>query len=228
MATRTIRRFETWDTDSVELTFGLRQLRSMPLLNEWITAKQKPLSAVQAEFLTQVQQSLLQNANGWNEDELKLHFIGPLLVLVNFDQEHYKGFSQRRLKANIGAASGASTTVTVAGDVDFVVATGKVNPREPFFFLHEYRRERGRDNDPIGQLLIEMLTAQELNAVKHPLYGCYVLGRNWFFVVLNDKYYAVSNAFNATDNDLFQIVAILTEMKNIIEQFLDVAEVHQA
>jgi hypothetical protein len=41
-----------------------------------------------------------------------------------------------------------------------------------------------------------------------PLYGCYVVGRNWFFLVLNGKEYDVSLAYDATQDDLFDILGL--------------------
>ena len=52
-----------------------------------------------------------------------------------------------------------------------------MNPR---VFLHEYKHEVEATGDPLGQLLIAMVGAQRENAEPLPLYGCYVLRRNWF------------------------------------------------
>ena len=91
-------------------------------------------------------------------------------------------------------------------------------PESPFFFLQEFKRERGRDTDPAGQLLAAMVVSQCLNGSEDILYGCYVTGRSWFFLVLKDKEYAVSNAFNVTEKDLYQVVAILRKIKMMFEQ----------
>jgi hypothetical protein len=99
-------------------------------------------------------------------------------------------FAQRKFEAIINDWQ-------VNGVVDFVVARGLQNPVQPFFFLHEYKQERKRDNDPLGQLLIAMVVAQHQNEAKIPLYGCYVVGRNYFFVALYGQEYSVSNAYNA-------------------------------
>ena len=105
--------------------------------------------------------------------------------------------------------------------MDFVVAVGKSKPIQPFFFLHEYKRTRGRDNDPLAQLLVEMLVARELNDHSYPLYGCYVQGRNWFFVVLDGQKYSESIAFDATKAEVFTMLCVLKEAKAIIGRILD-------
>jgi hypothetical protein len=204
--------FEQWDTDELELTFGLKQKDTKPALNSWL-ASEHPITDEERRFLTMLRDSARKNVDAWNEDELKMKFIAPLLLLINFDQERYRAFSGRKFKAVVQG-------VEIGGEVDFVVATGRKTPREPFFFVHEYKRERGRERDPLGQLLAGMLAAQELNATPHLLYGCYVLGRNWFFVVLEGREYAVSDAFVSTQDDIFQIFSIVKEAKQLIEEIL--------
>lgn len=87
-----------------------------------------------------------------------------------------------------------------------------------FFFLHEYKKKRGSADDPLAQVLVEMLAASTLNADGKPIYGCYIVGRNWFFIVLEGRNYAVSDTFVATQDDIFQIVAILKTIKHHVQQ----------
>lgn len=49
------------------------------------------------------------------------------------------------------------------------------------------------------------------------MYGCFIHGRMWFFVVLRDLKYTISRAYDATQSDsLEDIVKILKEQKAII------------
>ncbi len=48
----------------------------------------------------------------------------------------------------------------------------------------------------------------------------YIWGRNCFFIVLDGNKYAVSNAYNAADYDIFQIFAILQKSREIIQRFI--------
>ena len=59
-----------------------------------------------------------------------------------------------------------------------MLAKGKMIPKIPYFCLHEYKQENRRENDPLGQLLIGMVTAQAKSEGELPIYGCYVSGRN--------------------------------------------------
>jgi hypothetical protein len=98
-----------------------------------------------------------------------------------------------------------------------MVATGKENPRQPFFFVHEYKQEKRRETDPKGQLLATMLAAQKNNKGKEfPILGSYVIGRFWFFVVLDGNNYARSLAFDASRDALYDIFSLLQFAKQNI------------
>jgi hypothetical protein len=204
--------FEQWDIDEVEIQFGLVRKHSLPALEEWLAAEVQ-MSSFEMELLEPLREKLRLYVEDWNEDELKFKFIAPLLGLVNFDMEavNIHAFTQRAL-------SGTVAGISVGGRVDFIVARGKSKPMQPYFFLHEYKKERGSDNNPRAQLLVEMLVAKEHNHIEYPLYGCYVVGRNWFFVVLEGNEYALSDAFVATQEDIFTIVAILKQTKIFIAE----------
>jgi glutathione peroxidase-family protein len=53
-----------------------------------------------------------------------------------------------------------------------MLAAGYFEPKAPFFFLQEYKKEKGTADDVIGQLLSAMLVAQNINNNNKPLYGC--------------------------------------------------------
>jgi hypothetical protein len=48
-----------------------------------------------------------------------------------------------------------------------------------------------------------------------------VIGRHWYFVVMQDKDYCVSMAYDCTVKDeLLQIIAVLRQFKTILETIL--------
>ena len=113
-----------------------------------------------------------------------------------------------------------------SGNVDFVIATGKVEPKHPFFFIHErnaarYKQEKKKDNDPLGQLLVAMVTAQIRNNDDRPILGSYIVGRFWFFVILDKSEYSVSLAYDATQADILNIFAILRRAKAYIAEYFE-------
>ena len=144
-------------------------------------------------------------------------FIAPFLIHFGFDNlPHYRVFTQRYMKMQ-------TENVEATGKVEWMVATGKQTPRKPFFFIQEYKPEKPSGNDPLGQLLIAMVDAQLLNNTpEKPLYGCYTLGRLWFFVVLHDKSYSVSRAYDATQiDDMQDMIVILKRVRRYIHQELN-------
>lgn len=208
-----MRNFENWETQDLEIEFGLTQLRQMPLLDAWLKST-TTLTENETNLVEYLRNKLLDNADFWNEDELKLQFIAPLLLVVNFDMPNVKVFSQRSMSATING-------IEIGGRVDFMLAKGKQKPIQPYFFIREYKQESKKgSSDPKGQLLSELLTAFHRNESKFPLYGCYVVGRNWFFVILDGNKYAVSNAFNASDDDIYKIIANLRQVKVYIQQVI--------
>jgi hypothetical protein len=206
--------FEGWDRDDVERTFDIEYHHKFPLLEGWIAANH-PVSERERETIADLQVDLFRTIDSWNEDELKFKFIAPFVSLVRFDTKYTSVFTQRTLSATV-------KDIELLGCVDFVVATGKSKPLAPFFFLHEYKRTFAPDSDPLAQLLVEMLAAQELNETEHPIYGCYVIGRLWYFVVLRGREYAQSLAFDATQSpDIISILSILKEANSRLAEWAE-------
>ena len=207
-----VKSFERWEFEELQITFGLKRLKSMPILEQWL-ANETEFTAVEKQELERLQNKLQDNAEVWNEDELKFFFLSHLIDLVGYESPYYKAFTQRKLSATIG-------NIELTGVVDYMIATGIQNPRQPFFFIHEYKQERKREADPLGQVLSEMLAAQAKNEYRYPIFGSYVVGRFWFFVVLAENQYSVSLAYDSTKDDIFKIVSILRKVKDYIEEYL--------
>lgn len=204
-----MRAFENWFTQEVEDLLGLVQVSSFKPLTDWLRVVPQP-DAYEERSLNRLAESLADNADFWNEDELKLNFIAPLLFMVTPWAKPYKPFSQRRLRAVVN-------DIEIGGIVDYMIAQGRQIPKKPIFCLHEYKQEAKRDTDPKGQLLVEMVAAQEINADGRPVYGCYITGRFVFFVVLHGLQYGVSLAYDATRMpQLLDILAILEKLKTYL------------
>ncbi len=205
--------FETWTFEDVEIAFQIERNYQSELLSKWLLTERNIIES-QQNSIAILKNILLKNVNTWNEDELKMQFIGPLLSIVNYNTDKYKPFTQRSLSIK-------TDKVETSGLVDFMIATGKVRPREPFFFLHEYKPEHpSKKNEPLGQLLIAMVAAQLKNEKPHPVYGVLVEGSTWYFVVVHEKEYAVSNLYDACSDSIYQIFAILCKVKDYIEEIL--------
>lgn len=202
--------FEKWKTQEVENEFGLNQVFHSTLVADLIkhdtifTEKE----TVEIEDLKEL---LLRMVVSWNEYDMSIMFIGPLFRLLDMQNKKYRTFFNHYLTLEINNKE-------IAGRVDGMLAKGWQIPSVPLFFLQEYKAESGPNGDPLGQLLIEMVAAQAMNnEPNQALYGCYIIGRTWFFVVLDDKNYAVSLAYDATQDDIFDIIGILKKIKKMFE-----------
>lgn len=205
--------FENCETQDLEILFGLTQDWQNSTLDEWLKAS-LVFTDYEKYAIEKVRERILHAVDFWNEDELKMQAIAPILSIVDYSDSRYSIFSQRSLKA-------AFEDIVLLGKVDFMLATGRQKPIQPYFFIHEYKQERKGDADPKGQLLAELLAAQALNTSSFPLYGCYVVGRNWFFMVLEGKKYAVSDAFISSQTDIYQIITILRQVKVYVDNILN-------
>ena len=211
--------FQDWKEEELRLAFGLKKVRNHPLLLEWIQ-KDAPISQKDYDDIDGLRVFASDRINFFNADELEFHFIAPFVKIVNLFGERFSTFTQRPIKEKVKDISG--NEVNLYGIPEFFVAIGLQRPRQPFFFVKEYKPEQRGNNDPLGQLMAAMIAAQHKNKVEFPLKGCYVLGRNWFFIILTpDGVYSVSDAFVSTQDDIFQIFKVLKNTKTEIERLIE-------
>ena len=231
MSSKTIQysfQFSSFTEQKAKHLFQLKQELEPRLMEEWFEAAAQMIITEQEEqVIEKLQNKLKLYVRGWNEDELKVKFIVPLIELVNFDNYDLEvaSFTERPLGIRI-------KNTEIKGVVDLMVATGIYAPEHPFFFIHEYKKEQESSGDAIGQLLATMFVAQELNkqprpfslfetkkqTFEHvPIYGIYVIGRLWFFVRLSQQNYHISKAFDTAEKeDLAEVFKLLKAQKEMI------------
>lgn len=182
-------------------------------LQTWLTVDDN-LSDADLQRVNELSQRLFRHVSYWNEETLKMRFIAPLLEMVDYEIGNVQTFFEAELRDQV---DGQSLKIIV----DFVVASAKADLiKAPYFCFHEYKREK-QPEDPTAQVLLAMLIAKARNPAPIPVYGCYVMGRNWFFLIMEDHTYAVSNAFNASEaEDLGQILRILRRFRTILAEEL--------
>lgn len=190
-------------------TLGLKPIfHTYPLLKEWLAASDT-LQPSEQDLLEKASLKLLENANFWNEEELKMHFISMIIFLANYTQP-FQVFFDREISAEVDG-------FLIKSEADMLVSKGFGDIIDtPYFFLHEYKREKKYIGDPTGQMLGGMLIAQAKNNDGKPVYGCYVQGRFWFFSILIGKEYVISQPLNAAEiQEATQIVYMLRYIKKI-------------
>ncbi len=202
--------FKEWKLGALETRFGLKQTKKHLALSEWLEGE-VTLNDFEIQVVAELQNQLQTNLFHWNEIELSMYFIGPLFAFVSLTGENYNLFDERELK---GVVEGE----TMVGFPDGMVASGFREPVKPFFCLQEYKKETDPSGDPVAQCLAAMITAQAINDDGLPIYGIYINGQNWSFMVLEGKKYAVSNAFSAISPKVTDIFSRLKYLKQIVEK----------
>jgi hypothetical protein len=79
--------------------------------------------------------------------------------------------------------------------------------------------------DPLGQLLIAMVAIQQANEemnLHFPIYGAYVVGQFFYFVILNKKVYSKSEPYVASkEKEIFDVFCILNKVKDYIDAIIE-------
>jgi hypothetical protein len=169
--------FKDWDLTSLDKAFGLEQIWESDLLENWQKIPIE-ISEFEKDHLLMLQESLIRGGKAWNEVELENKFISPLIMTAKIDDRKMGYFLERTLKAKVA-------DYELSGIVDGMIATGFRDPDIPFFCMHEYKKSVENQGSPDAQALAAMLVAREKNNNKKPIYGLYVVGLVWNFMVLN-------------------------------------------
>lgn len=204
--------FREWNLDKIEEAFGLKQIWQSDILDELINHPCQ-LDDMEKIFVTKLQRHFSFGGDDWNEVELENKFISPMIVLSEIADEKYSYFLERELSITIGEYE-------LLGKVDGMIATGFRSPKKPYFCLNKYKRGTDPDGDPKGQALIAMLVAQKLNNNNAPIFGCFVIGRIWQFMILEGNQYTISRDFSCVDEEIFDIFRILKGLRVQIEKNL--------
>jgi len=205
--------FKECTLPQLDNTFGLEQVRQSAVLDEWLDGH-ADIPEFERQILLTLREKLIAGVDDWNETELAYNFIGPVIAFVNYTSRKYNFFAERPFQGIVGE-------IEMRGKPDGMIASGVRVPKKPYFCFQEYKKEKNPEGDPAAQALAAMLAAQELGEHQHPVYGCYVKGRDWFFMILQGKQYAISEPYIATRDDIFDIFRILRVLRQIIFEFAD-------
>ena len=195
--------------------FGLNfvQEQESALLADWVQKDTSILENLSEEMLAKIEPRLSSEIDGWLEEELKMKLLALIFMLSELDVAQKIGvFFERQIAAQIGEFH-----IHVIPDCMIASVYGFTIPKTPYFFMQEFKKSKGDQQDPEGQVLAAMIAAQHLNKNGKPLYGSYVIGRDWYFTVLQDKNYARSEALRLTQpEELRQVILTLRKLKQII------------
>ncbi len=201
--------FGQWKRQALERKFDLKQVDILPELTNWIDIPnlEQPDEFV-AHNLKKLRKEVLRKYWDFNEWELVIKVIGRIIQEVNFDGLNVRSFALRELKSTVEGED-------MVGKPDLMVASGSQEPESPYFFLQEHKKTFDNEGDPIGQCLAAMLVGQVLNGgIPELMYGGFIVGNSWYFMILKGKEYSISVPYSITDEeDLFKIYQILKTLK---------------
>ncbi|MFN0037398.1 MAG: hypothetical protein ACKVUS_20250 [Saprospiraceae bacterium] len=201
-----------YDLSSMALAFGIQKQLECSQLDAWLSAKFK-LTTGERHILKVLHEEARQDADYWNEEEMKIKGVGTLFLLADIQVPNkIKVFYERPLK-------GMVDDYFLSVITDCMVATPIVfnTPQAPYFFLQEFKKRKGEKNDPEAQMLQAMLIAQAQNNDVQTIYGGFLIGSVWNFTTLIGRNYCASRNYSTTQfEDLRQIVYILRQLKTII------------
>lgn len=207
-----LNKFRIWSEAQLIDTFGLDKLNQpFPLMQEWLAA-QTIFTEMDQIIIQRIRNSAIENIEAWNEEDLKMNFIAFVIDLANLRAtKTIRTFYDKIIWATVN-------NIFLKVKTDFMVAEGILNlVKKPYFHFQEYKREKYPQGDPLAQLIEAFLIAQEINQNGKSLYGCYVVGRFWYWVIMEGRNYCVSKAYDSTDEQqLYQIISILRYFKEIL------------
>ena len=200
----------------------IKQIFSTDIFSSWFS-EQPVLQESDIVFLTELLEKEFHFIRIYNEEDLKVKFIAPLLNRIDFRDltKEIRDFYEEKITY-------ATDTFILTGTTDFLIATGLEYSEKPYFFIQEFKR--GKEGSyPEPQLLAELIAGIELSGWTR-MKGAYIVGAIWNFVIVEKAAehtyrFFVSVNFDSTKlEDLKKIYKNLLVVKN---EILSSAETEQ-
>lgn len=197
------------------LMFGLDRIKH-PFTSLMLNWMQSETTLTETEQLTfqKLWKRAVENIESWQEEELKMKFIGPVLELGNIMEDNlFHTYFEKTVSATVEGHFLKTKT-------DFMVAKGILDkPQQPYFHFQEWKPHKKPTGDSMAQLIEALLIGQAVNEYKFPMYGAEVMGKQWSFVILEGKKYCISRSYDVTDpEDLLKVVAMLRKFTEILKE----------
>ena len=206
-------KFYNLRSDRVINTFHIKRVQQCEKLNIWLNYFEE-FFPEEISHLNNAIKKYERQHFGWNEEELKMHFISSIMNTADLYVEDVCSFFYERPIS--GIVQNKEMSIICDGMLASYDYAGL--PKTPYFFMQEFKKanEYGK-NDAQGQMLAAMLIAQEQNKNNKYIYGCYVIERHWFFATLKENNFCVSESYDAAKKeDIIKIVCILRHLKKLI------------
>ncbi len=199
--------------DDLDSLVDIKQNLEVNIFKSWLN-NDLNLTEDTTRFLAQLIQKESRYISVYNEEDLKINLIAPILSRIDFKiTEYIRAFYDEKLTYE-------TDEFILTGLCDFYVSKGLRKAEQPYFFIQEFKKGLHYSN-PQPQLLAELISAIELNGFT-TMKGAYIVGAIWNFVILekqdkNQYQYFVSENFDSTKiNDLKAIYKNLLFVKTEI------------
>jgi hypothetical protein len=183
------------------------------LMQEWLDVQAPTLNAGEQYNFDKLYVKVIKHITGWNEEDLKMKLIGPVLELGHLtDDDTVMSYFDKTISAIVD-------DIRLIVKSDFMLAKGILDVvKTPYFHFQEYKPYKNPSGDSMAQLLEAFLIAQAKNKNGKPIYGVDIIGANWRFVTMEGRTYCISKAYDVTDKEhLLCIISILRKFRWILE-----------
>ena len=206
---------KSWREGEIIDAFKLKRIvtHRTPLMQEWLDVQTPELNAGEQYNFEKTYAKAVKDITGWNEEDLKMKFIGPVLELGHLsDDETAIGYFDKTISATVDG-------IRLSVKSDFMLAKGILDVvKIPYFHFQEYKPYKNPSGDSMAQLLEAFLIAQEKNKNGNPMYGIDIMGDNWRFVTMEEREYCISKPYSIVDKvDLLAVISILRKFKFILD-----------
>ena len=206
---------KTWREAEMIKAFNLNCITAYktPLMTEWLDVQTPEFNSGEQYIFDKTFSKGQKSVRGWNEEDLKIKFIGPVLELGHLNDEGgLVGYFDKTISATVDG-------IHLVVKSDFMLAKGLLDVFEtPYFHFQEYKPYKNPTGDSMAQLLEAFLIAQETNQNGKPIYGVDIVGKSWQFVIMEGREYCISETYDSVNKiDLLAIISILRKFRHILE-----------
>lgn len=197
----------------------IKQNFSKDVFSPWFS-DQPALKEDDIHFLTELLKKEFNFIRIYNEEDLKVKFIAPILNRIDFRDlaREIRDFYEEKITYK-------TDQFIFTGTTDFLISKGLEYSEEPYFFIQEFKR--GKESSyPEAQLLSELIAGIELSSCT-AMKGAYIVGAIWNFVIvekLAEHTYRFFVSVNFDSTKLDDLIGIYRNLLFVKEEITSMVE----
>ncbi|MCI5127662.1 MAG: hypothetical protein D3907_03985 [Candidatus Electrothrix sp. AUS3] len=197
----------------------IKQNFSKDVFSSWFSS-QPALKEDDIHFLTELLKKEFNFIRIYNEVDLKVKFIAPILNRIDFRDlaREIRDFYEEKITYK-------TDQFIFTGTTDFLISKGLEYSEKPYFFIQEFKR--GKESSyPEAQLLSELIAGIELSDCT-AMKGAYIVGAIWNFVIvekLAEHTYRFFVSVNFDSTKLDDLMGIYRNLLFVKEEITNMVE----